>query len=150
MSAGRMEISIDASGKHKAPLGVFDLVRSGAYEMGHTTSYYYKGKDAATTFFTTNPFGMTVTEMNAWYYYGGGMELQDRVVTRRDRVERVVGTSRDRGSIGCRHLTNGCRELDANAVTAGATTTASLAEEARIAEVMEHDRLSAVHACFGR
>lgn len=38
MSAGRMSITIDAPGKHKAPLGIFDMVRSGSYEMGHTSS----------------------------------------------------------------------------------------------------------------
>ncbi len=65
MSGGRMRIIVDAPGRHRAPLGVFDMVRSGAYEMGHTASYYYKGKDPATTFFTTVPFGMTPTEMNA-------------------------------------------------------------------------------------
>lgn len=79
MSGGRMRIIVDASGRHKAPLGVFDMVRSGAYEMGHTASYYYKGKDPATIFFTTVPFG-TPTEMNAWYYYGGGLELLNEVM----------------------------------------------------------------------
>jgi len=79
MSGGRMEIAVDSPGKHKAALGIFDMVRSGSYEMGHTTSYYYKGKDPATTFFTTNPFGMTTTEMSAWMYYGGGMALLQKV-----------------------------------------------------------------------
>lgn len=38
MSGGRMRIIVDAPGRHKAPLGVFDMVRSGAYEMGHNAA----------------------------------------------------------------------------------------------------------------
>ncbi len=93
MSAGRMQIIVDAPGRHKAPLGVFDMVRSGAYEMGHTTSYYYKGKDPATTFFTTTPFGMNPTEMNAWYYYGGGLELLNKVYSRHNIVAFPAGNT---------------------------------------------------------
>lgn len=93
MSGGRMDITIDAPGKHKAPLGIFDMVRSGSYEMGHTTSYYYKGKDPATTFFTTTPFGMNPTEMNAWMYYGGGMELLNKVYARHNIVAFPAGNT---------------------------------------------------------
>jgi TRAP-type mannitol/chloroaromatic compound transport system substrate-binding protein len=93
MSGGRMQITVDAPGRHKAPLGIFDMVRSGAYEMGHTTSYYYKGKDPATTFFTTTPFGMNPTEMNAWYYYGGGLELLNKVYARHNIVAFPAGNT---------------------------------------------------------
>ena len=93
MSGGRMDIIIDAPGKHKAPLGIFDMVRSGSYEMGHTASYYYKGKDPATTFFTATPFGMSPTEMNAWYYYGGGMDLLNKVYARHNIVAFPAGNT---------------------------------------------------------
>lgn len=93
MSGGRMHIVVDAPGRHKAPLGIFDFVRTGAYEMGHTASYYYKGKDPATTFFTTTPFGMTPTEMNAWYYYGGGLELLNKVYGRHNIVAFPAGNT---------------------------------------------------------
>ncbi len=93
MSGGRMRIIVDAPGRHKAPLGVFDMVRSGAYEMGHTASYYYKGKDPATTFFTTTPFGMTPTEMNAWYYYGDGLALLNKVYERHNIVAFPAGNT---------------------------------------------------------
>ena len=93
MTGGRMRIIVDAPGRHKAPLGVFDMVRSGAYEMGHTASYYYKGKDPAATFFTTTPFGMTPTEMNAWYYYGGGLVLLNKVYARHNIVAFPAGNT---------------------------------------------------------
>ncbi len=75
MSGGRFTIRIDSSNKHKSPMGVFDFVRTGQYQMGHSASYYWKGKDFNTMFFTTVPFGMTASEQYAWFYHGGGMEL---------------------------------------------------------------------------
>jgi len=79
MSAGRLQIRIDSSNKHKAPFGIFDMVKSGQYDMGHTASYYYKGKVPNTMYFTTVPFSMTVPEQYAWFYHGGGMELMQKV-----------------------------------------------------------------------
>ena len=78
MSNDRLVITIDSKNKHKAPLGIFDMVRAGQYQMGHSASYYWKGKDLNTMFFTTRPFGMTATEQYAWFYYGGGMELMQK------------------------------------------------------------------------
>ncbi|GAD02325.1 TRAP transporter substrate-binding protein DctP [Agarivorans albus] len=79
MSDGRLVIRVDSANKHKAPLGIFDLVKSGQYDMGHSASYYYKGKVPNTMFFTTMPFGMTAMEQHAWYSYGGGKELMAKV-----------------------------------------------------------------------
>ncbi|SHJ10472.1 TRAP-type mannitol/chloroaromatic compound transport system, substrate-binding protein [Malonomonas rubra DSM 5091] len=79
MSNGEMEIRIDSSNKHKAAFGVLDMVKAGQYEMGHSASYYWKGKDVNTMFFTTMPFGMIAPEQYAWFYYGGGMELMKEV-----------------------------------------------------------------------
>ncbi|KAA1174519.1 ABC transporter substrate-binding protein [Marinobacter salinexigens] len=79
MSNGRLKIRIDASNKHKAPFGIFDMVRNGQYDMGHTASYYYKGTIPNAMYFTTVPFGMTAPEQYAWFYYGDGMELMQKV-----------------------------------------------------------------------
>lgn len=79
MSNGRLKISIDSSNKHKAPFGVFDMVRAGQYDMGHSASYYWKGKVPNTLYFTTMPFGMTAPEQYSWFYHGGGQELMDEV-----------------------------------------------------------------------
>lgn len=81
MSDGRLIIQIHSRNKHKAPLGILDMVKAGQYQMGHTASYYYKGKDINTMFFTTMPFGMVASEQYAWFYHGGGMELMERVFT---------------------------------------------------------------------
>jgi len=79
MSNGRLDIRIDSANKHKSPLGVFDFVKSGQYQMGHSASYYWKGKNFNTLLFTTIPFGMTAPEQYAWFYHGGGMELMKKV-----------------------------------------------------------------------
>ncbi len=79
MSNGEMEIRIDSANKHKAAFGVLDMVKEGQYEMGHSASYYWKGKDVNTMPFTTMPFGMIAPEQYAWFYYGGGMELMKKV-----------------------------------------------------------------------
>ncbi|MBZ2169780.1 TRAP transporter substrate-binding protein [Marinobacter sp. F4216] len=79
MSDGRLQIRIDPANKHKAPFGIFDLVRNGQYDMGHTASYYYKGSIPNAMFFTTVPFGMIAPEQYAWFYHGEGMELMRKV-----------------------------------------------------------------------
>lgn len=79
MSDGRLKVKVHDKNKHKAPLAILDMVKAGNYEMGHSASYYWKGKDINTPFFTSMPFGMTYPEFNGWFYYGGGIELMDRV-----------------------------------------------------------------------
>ncbi|XPV52738.1 MAG: TRAP transporter substrate-binding protein [Halarcobacter ebronensis] len=79
MSDGRLIIRVDASNKHKAALGILDMVKGGQYDMGHSASYYWKGKDINTLPFSTMPFGMTTPEQYSWFYHGGGMELMEKV-----------------------------------------------------------------------
>ena len=78
MTGGNFTIKVEGAEKHKAALEILDMVKGGQYEIGHSASYYWKGKDAATTLFTTVPFGMTAQEQGAWMYYGGGLELMQR------------------------------------------------------------------------
>lgn len=79
MSSGRLKITIDSSNKHKAPFGVFDMVRAGQYDIGHSASYYWKGKLPNSLYFTTMPFGMTAPEQYGWFYHGEGQELMNEV-----------------------------------------------------------------------
>ncbi len=78
MTGGQFVIKVEGAEKHKAPLEILDMIKGGQYEMGHTASYYWKGKDATTAIFTTVPFGMTAAEQGSWLYYGGGMELMQK------------------------------------------------------------------------
>ena len=82
MSNGRLIIRVDASNKHKSAFGVFDMVKGGQYDMAHTASYYWKGKDINLLPLTTMPFGMTAPEQYAWFYQGGGMELMEKAYSK--------------------------------------------------------------------
>jgi TRAP-type mannitol/chloroaromatic compound transport system substrate-binding protein len=75
MSNGRLNIHVYAGGELVPPLQVFDAVSQGTVEMGHGSPYYWAGKVPEAQFFSSVPFGMTAKGMNAWLYYGGGLEL---------------------------------------------------------------------------
>ncbi len=75
MSGGRIQVKVYGAGELVPAFEVFDAVSKGTAEMGHAGAYYWKGKSEATQFFSAVPFGLTAQEMNAWLYYGGGMEL---------------------------------------------------------------------------
>ena len=74
-SGGRLRIKIFAGGELVPALECFDAVRNGTAQMGHDASYYHRGKVPATQYFTAAPFGLVAAEMDAWLYYGGGLEL---------------------------------------------------------------------------
>ena len=84
MTNGNFEIRVEGAEKHKAPLGILDMVKGGQFEMGHTASYYWKGKDISSVFFTTVPFGMTSDEQFSWLYYDDGMKLQQELYDKFD------------------------------------------------------------------
>ena len=75
MTNGNFTIRVEGKEKHKAPLGILDMVKGGQYQIGHSASYYWKGKDITSVLFTTVPFGMTAAEQNAWLYFGDGMTM---------------------------------------------------------------------------
>ncbi|GAA0426409.1 TRAP transporter substrate-binding protein [Cocleimonas flava] len=97
MSNGRLIISIDSANKHKSALGIFDFVKSGQYQMGHSASYYWKGKDINTLFFTTMPFGMISAERTAWYHNGGGAELAKRAYSKHGITQYPAGSGSQMG-----------------------------------------------------
>lgn len=79
MSGGRLNIRVYAGGELVPPLQVFDAVSQGTIEMGHGSPYYWAGKVPEAQFFSSVPFGMTAKGMNAWLYYGGGLDLWQEV-----------------------------------------------------------------------
>lgn len=79
MSNGRLSIDVYGAGELMPALSVFDGVSTGTVEMGHSAAYYWKGKAPASQFFSSIPFGLTAQQMNAWLFYGGGLELWEEV-----------------------------------------------------------------------
>ena len=75
MSGGRLRITIDSANKHKAPFGVFDMVKAGQYDMGHSASYYWKGKRPGHAVFHQYAVQHDHFEQLAWFYHGGGLQL---------------------------------------------------------------------------
>jgi TRAP-type mannitol/chloroaromatic compound transport system substrate-binding protein len=79
LSGGRLEITVSAAGEVAPAFEVLDAVGSGVAEMGHTAAFYWQGKEPATAFFTTVPFGLLPNEHMAWVYAGGGQDLWDEL-----------------------------------------------------------------------
>lgn len=75
MSNGRLKVRVYGAGEIVPALEVFSAVSSGTAQMGHSASYYWKGKIPSAVLFTTVPFGLNAQEMNGWLHYGGGLDL---------------------------------------------------------------------------
>ena len=93
MSEGRLDIKVYAAGELVPALEVFDAVSLGTAEMGHAAPHYWTGKLPAASFFGGVPFGLTANEMNAWFYYGGGLELWREVYAPFDLVPMPAGNA---------------------------------------------------------
>ncbi|MCC5867922.1 MAG: TRAP transporter substrate-binding protein DctP [Gammaproteobacteria bacterium] len=74
-SGGRLRIQVLAAGELVPAFEVFDTVSRGTAEMGHGASYYWRSRSEAAQLFTSVPFGLNAQEMDAWLYYGGGLDL---------------------------------------------------------------------------
>lgn len=72
---GRFQIEVFAGGELMPGGQVMDAVQQGTVPIGHTTSYYYVGKEPALAFDTAVPFGMNSRQHAAWMWHGGGLQL---------------------------------------------------------------------------
>jgi len=79
MSDGRIQVQYFAAGERVGAFDSFDEVASGNAQAYHAADYYWKGKHPGWAYFTSVPFGLTYTEMNAWIRFGGGQELWDEL-----------------------------------------------------------------------
>ena len=93
MSGGRLQVKVYGAKELVPALQVFDAVSLGTAEMGHGAAYYWKGKTATAQFFAAVPFGMNAQEMNAWLFYGGGMDLWQQVYEPFGVVPAAAGNS---------------------------------------------------------
>jgi len=80
LSNGRLTVKLYAAGELVPPFEVLDAVQRGTAEIGHTALYYGVGKAPALNFFTTIPFGLSMTELHAWFRFGDGQALKDEVL----------------------------------------------------------------------
>ena len=92
-SGGRIRVKVYGAGELVPAFEVFDAVSAGIAELGHGAAYYWKGKAEAASFFSAVPFGLNALEMNAWLYFGGGLELWKEVYAPFGLVPRPAGNS---------------------------------------------------------
>jgi len=78
MTDGNFKIQVFAAGEIVGGLQAADAAAAGTVEAAHTASYYYWGKDPAWALGTAVPFGPNYRQMNAWYYYGGGIDMTNK------------------------------------------------------------------------
>ncbi len=93
MSGGRIQVKVYGAKELVPALEIFDAVSRGTAEMGHGAAYYWKGKSEAAQFFAAVPFGLTAQEMNGWLYYGGGMELWEKIYAEFNLVPAAAGNT---------------------------------------------------------
>lgn len=93
ITGGDVQIEVYPAGAQVGGLEVYDAVSSGAFEMGHTASYYYVGKDPTHGFFTSMPFGMNPGQTNAWFYDGNGQALFDELNARDNLIAFPAGNT---------------------------------------------------------
>jgi TRAP-type mannitol/chloroaromatic compound transport system substrate-binding protein len=75
----QFQIQVFAAGEIVPALAVLDAVQAGTVEIGHTSAYYYWGKDSALALGTAVPFGLNTRQMESWLRHGGGNELVQEV-----------------------------------------------------------------------
>jgi TRAP-type mannitol/chloroaromatic compound transport system substrate-binding protein len=73
----KFQIQVFAAGEIIPALQVLDAVQNGTVEIGHTSSYYYFGKDPTFAFGTSVAFGPNARLNQGWYTLGGGKEVLD-------------------------------------------------------------------------
>ncbi|NRA38144.1 MAG: ABC transporter substrate-binding protein, partial [Planctomycetes bacterium] len=82
LSQGALDIRVKGAGEIVPSMQIFDAVKDGDVEMGHSASYFWDGKDPnlrAAVYFTSVPFGMTARGAASWLSAAGGQELWDEL-----------------------------------------------------------------------
>ena len=79
VSDGRFQVTYYAAGERVGAFDSFDEVASGNAQVYHGADYYWKGKHPGWAYFTSVPFGLSYTEMQAWIKWMGGQELWDEL-----------------------------------------------------------------------
>ncbi len=75
---GKFQIQVFAAGEIVPQAGIVDAVQNATVEMAQTATYYYFGKDPTFAFGCTVPFGLNSRGLNAWWYYGGALDLMNK------------------------------------------------------------------------
>ncbi|MBI2323634.1 MAG: TRAP transporter substrate-binding protein [Chloroflexi bacterium] len=90
MSGGRLKIDALPVNAVTNIAGAIDAVHAGTLDGAHHVPAYYYGKDHAVSLMGTGPMmGMSGQMLLAWYYYGGGQALYEKVVQQKLKLNVV-------------------------------------------------------------
>ena len=90
MSGGRLKIDALPVNAVTNINGAIDAVHSGTLDGAHHVPAYYYGKDHAVSLMGTGPMmGMSGQMWLAWYYYGGGQALFEKLVQQKLKLNVV-------------------------------------------------------------
>jgi TRAP-type mannitol/chloroaromatic compound transport system substrate-binding protein len=79
LTEGRIAVTYYAAGERVGAFDSFDAVSSGNAQAYNAADYYWKGKHPGWAYYTSVPFGLTYTEIDAWIKFGGGQQLWDEL-----------------------------------------------------------------------
>jgi len=79
LTEGRINVTYFAAGEKVGAFDSFDEVASGNSQAYIGADYYWKGKHPGLAYFTSVPFGLVYTEMDAWMKFGEGQALYDEL-----------------------------------------------------------------------
>jgi TRAP-type mannitol/chloroaromatic compound transport system substrate-binding protein len=90
MAGGRIKIDALSVNAVTNINGAIDAVHSGTLDGAHHVPAYYYGKDHAVSLMGTGPMmGMSGQMWLAWYYYGGGQALYEKLVQQKLKLNVV-------------------------------------------------------------
>ncbi|TMC69055.1 MAG: TRAP transporter substrate-binding protein [Chloroflexi bacterium] len=90
MAGGRIKIDALSVNAVTNINGAIDAVNSGTLDGAHHVPAYYYGKDHAVSLMGTGPMmGMSGQMWLAWYYYGGGQALYEKLVQQKLKLNVV-------------------------------------------------------------
>lgn len=80
MTGGELKIEVLPAGAVVPAFELLDAVSKGTLDGGHGVLVYHYGKSTALALFGSGPaFGMDALQLLAWYKYGGGRDLLNKV-----------------------------------------------------------------------
>ena len=93
MSGGSLKANFFAGGELNPPTEILQTVQSGAADIGLDPAYWHVNLTNDLGFFTAVPFGLTISEQNAWIQFGGGQAFYDEVYADFDQKPFLAGNT---------------------------------------------------------
>ena len=90
---GNFTLQVFPAGELVPGLEAAEAVTNGTVEACHTVPYYFWGKDPTYALGAATPFGMNARQINAWWYYGGGIDLMNEFYATQNLIAFPAGNT---------------------------------------------------------